>query len=170
VGGRDGLHDGESETESLAVAGAGGAEPLERLEELLDGVRWHDGAGVGDGEHGVTVHGLGGDLDSAVGCVVPECVVHEVGDEAFGEGPVARCQCCGDRRLDRHGPVVRFGSAGVDGLLGELCQVEGVADLDARVAAGQGEECLDKPFLLGACGEDPFVSCPQGFGGGVGVG
>jgi len=102
--------------------------------------------------------------------VVPKRVVHQVDDEAFGERPVARRLSWGDRRLDRHGPVVRFCSPRADDLVGELCQIEWVTDLDARLTAGQGEERLDEPFLLGARGEDPFVSRPQGLRGGVGVG
>jgi hypothetical protein len=39
-----------------------------------------------------------------------------------------------------------------------------------RPAVDHREERFDELFLLGARGEDPFMGCPEGLGGGVRVG
>src|ERR1019366_5787474 len=65
VGGGDGGDDGQAKSVPAAVAGAGGVQPLERLEEPVDlGGRdlW---AAAGDRQDGATIPGPGGELDRA---------------------------------------------------------------------------------------------------------
>ncbi len=57
VGVGDGPDYGQAKAEPLPVAGPVGAEPLEWLQQLVDGCRWHDGSGVGHRKHGVRVAG-----------------------------------------------------------------------------------------------------------------
>jgi hypothetical protein len=45
----DGLNDGEPEAEAVAAAGAVCGEPLEGLEEVVDGIGGHHRTGVGYG-------------------------------------------------------------------------------------------------------------------------
>ena len=53
---------------------------------------------------------------------------------------------------------------------GDLGEVEGVPAGDAALAGGQGEQCLDEPFLVSAQGEGLLAGHAQGADVGVGVG
>src|SRR6266542_5984233 len=119
---------------------------MERLEEIVDRVRGHDRTGVGDGERRAAVCGPGGNFDPTTGLVVFERVVHEVRLKAFVEASMAGDECRSDRWPERHGPVVRLGSSGVDDLAGESGQVERFADASARLSPGQGGLRLAETF------------------------
>ena len=60
------------------------AEPLEGLEEAADGFRGDEGPGVDYRQHGARVPDARDHFDVAAGDVVPQRVVYEVGDQAFG--------------------------------------------------------------------------------------
>src|SRR5438876_9459553 len=81
----DCLDDGESEAVTVGVARTGRIETLERLEESGKLRHWDLGAVVDDRQDRMAMRGAGGDVDAAAGMVVADCVVDEVGHEAFGE-------------------------------------------------------------------------------------
>jgi hypothetical protein len=77
------------EAEAAVVAGAAGAESLERLEQSLHFGCRDDVSGVRHGECGVSCRGLGCDRDGAVVRVVAQGVVHEIGQQALDQVRVA---------------------------------------------------------------------------------
>jgi hypothetical protein len=84
---RDGgvVGDGQPEAEAAVVAGAAGAESLERLEQPLH-FGGRDGlSGVRHGECGVSCRGLGCDRDGAVVRVVAQGVIDEVRGQFLAE-------------------------------------------------------------------------------------
>ena len=170
VGGGDGLHDRQPQAEAPGVAGAVGAEPLERPQEPVN-LRWrHDGSAVDHRQDGPSVAGLGCDVDVAVGHVVVQRVVHEVGGQPFGQPRITRRRRRGQRRVHIQAPQLGLRAPGTEHLADYPGEVEGLPGAEARLPAGQGEECFDELFLLGAGGEDPFMGDPEGPGGGVRVG
>jgi hypothetical protein len=64
------------------------------------------------------------------------------------------------------------GDAGAVGISDGLDdrKAEGALLVQARLPAGQREQCLDELFLLGAGREHPLMRCAEGVGGGAGVG
>src|ERR1035438_7349206 len=72
VGGGDGRDDGQAKSVPAAVAGAGGVQPLERLEEPVDLSGRDHWAAAGDREDGAAVPGPGGELDRAAGNIVAD--------------------------------------------------------------------------------------------------
>jgi hypothetical protein len=63
-----------------------------------------------------------------------------------------------------------IGLSGVQGLVRDGREVEGVAVVQAALAAGQGEQRVDQPFLLLAGFQDVLADRAEGGGGGAGVG
>jgi hypothetical protein len=170
VGGGDGLHDRQPQAEARAVAGAVGAKPLERPQQPVNLSRRHDGPAVDHRQDGLTVPGFRCDVDVAMGHVVVQCVVHEVGGQPLGQPEITRRRRRGQRRVHIQIPQPGLRAPGAEDLAGYLGEVEGLPGAEARLPAGQGEECFDELFLLGASDEDPFMGCPEGPGGGVRVG
>ena len=61
-------------------------------------------------------------------------------------------------------------AAGGEHVRDDVGEVEGVPAGDAALAGGQGEQCLDEPFLVSAQSERFLAGRAQGVGVGVGVG
>ena len=85
----DSADDGQAESVAVWVASPVLDQPLERFEEPLGLVGWHRRSGVGDRQDGVIPPGFRADLYAAVGDVVPDRVVEEVGGHSFGQIRVA---------------------------------------------------------------------------------
>ena len=105
-----------------------------------------------------------------VGVVVADGVVDEVGDEAFDQSRVpgrhCRRQVFGEVHASLCSPVATGGKHSCD----DSGEVEGVPAGDAALAGGQGEQCLDEPFLVSAECEGFLAGRAQGVDVGVGVG
>jgi hypothetical protein len=71
------------------VACALGAIPLERLQQPRDLARRDDGSAVRYRHHGVPAASFNRHVDVAVGQVVGDRVVQEVGDQTLDEAPIA---------------------------------------------------------------------------------
>ena len=93
VGVGDGADDGQAESVSLAGPGPLGAESPEWLEQVFQRIGRDWGAGVADRDGGACGGLCGGYLDLAAGQVVPDGVVDEVADQAFGQARVAGGGC-----------------------------------------------------------------------------
>src|SRR6266516_843571 len=89
VGGGDGPDDGQAKSVPVAVAGAGGGEPLEGLEEPVD-FGGRDGcAAVGYQQDGAVVPHASGNFNRAGRCVVLHRIVEDVGGEPLNQVGVA---------------------------------------------------------------------------------
>ena len=148
VGGGDGVHDGQAEAESVAVAGAVDAGSLERLQQSLEVAGRHASSGVGDGEYGVPAPHLGGHLHAAVGDVVADRVVDEVADECFEQAGVT-----GDRRgvdvgLNLQSRVLGVEFGGENDAVDDGAEFAGLVSFWGSVAAGKGEQRFDEAVLL----------------------
>jgi hypothetical protein len=152
VGVGDGLHDGEPETDTVAAAGAVGAESLEGLEEPLDCRGRHDGSGVSHGNDGLSAAGLGRHVDVAVGHVVAGGVVHKIGDQPFDEAGIAKPGGRAEHLVHLDRAVIGV-AAGLENLAGHGGEVEGCSPLEPRLSSREGEERFDEPFLLVPSGE-----------------
>jgi hypothetical protein len=118
VGGGDGLHDRQPQAEARAVAGAAGVKPLERSQEPVN-FRWrHDGPAVDHRQDGLSVPRLRCDVDVAVGRVVVQCVVHEVGGQPLGQPRITRRRRCGQRRVQIQIPQPGLRAPGAEDLAG----------------------------------------------------
>ncbi len=95
----------------------------------------------------------GADLHLAAGHVVPDRVVHQVADQAFGQARVAHR----GGRVQRGGQLnvvpLRVSGPGLDGRPGQGRQIERFRLPDAALAAGQGEQRVDQLLLLLAQGQ-----------------
>src|ERR1700685_1299803 len=104
----DGRDDGQAEPET--VMGGAIAEPLERLEDAVGIHRADDRPGIGHGQLDAARGGAGADPD-VTGCgVVPDRVVDQVRDEAFGQHGIARYD--GGLQRGGHPPVPPAGGGG----------------------------------------------------------
>jgi len=165
----DGVDDGEAEAVAVGAAVTVGRQFLEGSEETLDLVVGDDWPAVGDRQARLRARGLSGDLYVPAWMVVADGVVDEVGDEAFDQSPVPGRHC----GREVFGEVDAFPCclvvAGGEHSSDDLGEVEGVAAGDAALAGGQGEQCLDEPFLVFAKSESLLAGRAQGVGVGVGV-
>ena len=165
----DRLDDGQAQAQSL-VADAVGGQPLERLEEPVDGGGRDLGSGVGDGKDRAVFPALGGDVDQATRTVVPQRIVDQVGDQLLGQLRTARGGCLAERVVERQVPLPGFGLAYGEDRAGQVGQVEGLPLVQAGLSARQREQCVDEPLLFGARCQDPFMGGAQGVDAGVRVG
>ena len=159
------LDDGEAETEAVAVVGASGIESLEWLEDPLELARRDLRAGVGDGEDGVTVAGVGCEADAAAVDVVVDGVAEEVGDEPLDEARVAGRLRRLERGVEREAVVICGGGGG----RADRGEVDGLLAVEAALAAGEREQRFDQTFLLLADGEELLAGVPVGVDAGVGI-
>lgn len=148
VGGGDGLDDGQPEPEAVAVPCPVGGEALEGLEQAAELLWGHDGSGVGHFESGLTALAVDKDVDVPAGKVVVHGVVDQVPHEAFDKVGVAGKHGRANRHIDAH--LLRCGSrlTGMDYFRSDDGQVEGLASVEASLAAGEGEQRIDEVFLL----------------------
>jgi len=165
----DGLHDGQAEPEAAVAAAFGAVDPLERLEQPLQVGLGDDGAGVGHRQHGLPGALLDDDVHHAVRDVVAQRVVDEVDHEAFDKIGLARRAGRRQPRAQPDAADVGVGPPGRHHLPHHLGQVERLADVQPGLAAGEGEQRVDQPFLLLAGDEHPLVRGAQGLDRGVGV-
>jgi len=148
VGGGDGLDDGQAEPEAVAVPCPVGGEALERLEQAAELIWGHDGSGVGHFQADPTALAVDEDVDVPAGKVVVQGVVDQVPHEAFDKVGVAGKHSRANRHIEAH--LLRGGSrlAGVDYFRSDDGQVEGLALVEASLAAGEGEQRVDELFFL----------------------
>jgi len=97
VGTGDCRDDGQAEAEAIIVGGPPGGQALERLEEPPDLVLGYDGPGVGDLERRVIAVGRDVNAERAVGDVVAQRVVDQVGGKLAEQAVVAEDGSRGDR-------------------------------------------------------------------------
>jgi hypothetical protein len=151
------------------AAVAVGAQPLEGLEELVDSVRGHERPGVGHHQDRVSTESVGDDSNAAVGAVVVDRVVDEVGDQPFDEPGVSE----GGRRRELGSqvePLVPEHHAwALEDGLGHQGQIERLSTVAAGLPSSEREQRLDEPFLLGAGGEHSLVRSPERLDGRGGV-
>lgn len=154
VGVGDGVHDGRPEAVSVGMPRSSGVEPREGLE---------GGGRPQQGDHGSGVLIENRAAPSAVAVAIS---IHPPG-RLYRMALSTRFATTISAR--RGSPVARAGERGVDldsaafGVLmslfehmaNEVCKVEGFPLADAALAAGQGQQRLDQPFLLLAEGQLP---------------
>jgi hypothetical protein len=177
VGGGDRRHDRQPEAQAVVPAGPGtGPARVARLTAALEGEQQAADRvgrdlfpGVGDGEERAAVVGAGGDPDGAARLVVPQGVVGQVAHGALEQRLVAAEQSGCER--DLHGQAACRDLLAPPGehVAGDRRQVERHPAGEAALAAGQDEQRLDQPFLLGAGGERALAGGAQRPGRGVGV-
>jgi hypothetical protein len=148
MGGGDRLDDRQAESEPVVVAGPVGDEPLEGLEQAVELVWGHVGSGVGHLEAALTSSGVDQDFNVAAGVIVVQGVVEQVRHEAFDKVGLARNDGGMDRHVEAHVPGGGGWLAGVSYFLGNDRQVEGLAPVEASLAAGKSQQRLDQLFLL----------------------
>jgi hypothetical protein len=166
VGGDDGADDGQAEPVSTGVVEALGAEPLERLEEAVHLTRRYGLSGVADRQDRASLDGRGGDLHLTAPQVVPEGVVDQVGDQAFGQARIGS-MLAGRLILPGHGfaatrghpllslgdgPVLRAAAGSVLYLALIALLSLGVADTAAAIGIVLGLLYL-VPIITAAVGE-----------------
>jgi hypothetical protein len=136
VGFGDGRGDGQAQAEAFVAGGAGGGEPLERLEQPGDLVGGDDRPGVGDRQLGMAGVGSDLDVDPAAGGVVADRVVDQVGGQPPQEAVVAEDGNGADRGADGQPRRSGVRVPGVQDLLSDGRQVEWFAVVEATLAAG----------------------------------
>ena len=77
----DRLDDGQPEAEAFVLAGAAGGDALEWFQQPGDLVLGHDWPGVGHDEPAAAGVVVGGHVHAAVGVVVAQGIVEQVGRE-----------------------------------------------------------------------------------------
>ena len=147
VGVGDGADDGQAESVSFAVADPLGAELPERLEQVIDRVRRDEGAGVADRYDGARGGHGGCDVRVAAGQVVPDGVVDEVGDQAFGQARVACRRGRGELGGEADAVALGIAASGQEHIAGDVGEVKGLRVLDPALAVGQGEQGRDEALL-----------------------
>jgi hypothetical protein len=165
VRGGDGVHDGQPQAQP-ARRTAGGIHPLEGPEQPAELVRRDDRAGIGHRQERPARPAAGRDLHLAARRVVPDRVVHQVGDQSLGQRGVARR---GRRpQPGGHGELggLRIVRAAGQHVAGQDRQVERLEGVQAAFAPGQREQGRDEVFLLLFGGQGPLAGGAQrGLGG-----
>jgi hypothetical protein len=167
----DGRDDREAQPAAAVLAGASplAVELLKRLEQPGNLGRRDDGAAVHDRQAGTGGGRLrtggagdsGADLDVAAALVVPDGVVHQVGDEALDERRVAGddggLQTC----FHADALVSGGGQACGDDPAGDPGEVERRGVLQSALAGGQGEQRVDEALGLTAEFQHLLAGGPQ---------
>jgi hypothetical protein len=167
VGPGDGRDDGQAEAKAVVASGPLGAQALERLEEPADLGGGDDGPGVGDREGGAAAVGCHVNAEVAAGQVVAQRVVDQVGGKLPEQAVVTKDGGGGQHGTDGHVAASGVRLAGAQDLCGDPGEVQGLAPVEAALAAGQGQQRVDQPFLLLSFGEH-ILACRAQRGGGSG--
>jgi hypothetical protein len=140
----DGGGDGQAEAGSARLICPVRAEALEGLEQPLDLPGGDRGAGVGHEQERVPVSCSCRDLDLAAGDVVGQGVVGEVGYQPLGEAGVACGRGGAELGSDAQCQGLCPRATRLEYARCDFGEVEGVAVVQAALAAGQGEQRLDQ--------------------------
>ncbi len=145
-------------------------QSLERLEETLELGDLDTVTRVADRNLRPTLGDARRDVDRPSRDVVPECVVEQVRDHALDQLCVAVERRGRERGSKLEASAFGLCSAGADDRLGKSRQVERLGVLEPALAAREGQQSFDEPFLLAAECERFDTGGSQGLGVGVGIG
>src|ERR1039457_5409888 len=166
----DGGDDGQAEAEAFVAGGPAGRQALEGLEQPGGLAAGDVRAGVGDLERGVASACCPLDVEPAAGDVVAQRVVYQVGGEPLEQAGVAEDGRGGDREADRQAAGSSVRLAGVQGVDGDVREVDRLSAVKAPLAASQRQQRFDQLFLLLACFEYVLARGLVGRQGRAGVG
>jgi hypothetical protein len=140
----DSLDDREPKPESIGRACFLVGELLERLEQSRQLIGWNWWSGVLDCEPRLRYGSAGGDLDPAVGGVVPDRVPQQIVDEALDQSRIA------DRRslfkLRSHRQPSRLAGSKQSG--GDRSEVDPLAPSKRSLTAGKSKTRVEQSLLL----------------------
>ncbi|HYZ77910.1 MAG TPA: hypothetical protein VE596_11110 [Gaiellaceae bacterium] len=166
---RDCGDDRESEADTVAVIGAVCSAVPEGLEELLDCVGPNERTGVAHCNDGPAISGRGPDLDPTSGLVVAERVVDEVGDQALGKPGVSRGLGALELGVEVEPTLFQFRPRRSEDGPGDRGKIDGHAEVDTTLGAGEREQRLDQAFLLRTGSKHPPVARSKRLDGGIRV-
>jgi len=153
----DRLDDGKTETAAVSGGALVRAQALEGLEQAVELAGRDHGAGVRDREDGAARGGVRGDLESASRNVVPDGIFDQVRHEALEQFRVAER----DGGLEGRHASQQMTVMDSQDLGGRRGEVEGLSSQLPVLAAGEGEQRLEQPFLALAAGDDPLAHLSQ---------
>jgi hypothetical protein len=163
VRGGDRFHDRKSEAKAVVVGSGRAVEApsLERLKETFHFPGRDNRAAVRDPDEALAVLRGGGHIDPAIGHVVSESIVDEIGHQALSQLRVANGDGRSQRGVDAQAPALRLPDAVGHHLADHVGQIEELTVLQSPLATGQGEQSLDDLLLLPARGQQVLARGPQ---------
>jgi len=153
----DRLDDGQTDTGAVSGGAGVRAKALEGLEQAVQLACRDHRAGVRDREHGAARGGVRGDLEPAAGDVVADGVFDQVRHEALDQFRAPE----GGGGLERRHASQWMTVMDSQDLGGGRGEVEGLSSQLPVLAAGEGEQRLEQPFLALAAGDDPLAHLTQ---------